>query len=380
MHPNKYTFFLSAILLVAFWSCSNEVEPTTSNSSTATKAAKKVETIKVKAIDYSETIFASGKLASSEESRLSFKTGGIIKKILVAEGQQVRRGQLLAELDLQEINAQVQQADLGREQSDIQVKNAALALQLAERDYRNTKGLYEDSVATLEQLENVEVQLDNAKNQLEAAKKGLDFSAKNLDVAQFNYKYSKINAPANGTILMKLAEVNELVGPGNPVFLFGSKDKSLVLRVNITDKDIIHVQLGNKAEVVFDAYPNSAFEGTVRQIASMADPFTNTYEVEVEIDPAGKRLLSGFIGMVNIKTNTARNLVEVPIDALISANQNEGEVFVVENGKAIKTQIGIHKIEAENLLVYKGLSNDAEVIISGVGYLEHEEAVLIGQK
>ena len=344
------------------------------------RPAKKVETVKVQEIEYAETVFASGQLASSEESRLSFKTGGIIKKINVAEGQQVRKGQELAVLDLEEINAQVQQASLGSDQAEIQVKNAELALKLAERDLRNTEGLFQDSVATLEQLENAQVQLDNAKNQLEAAKKGLAFSGQNVEVASFNLKYSKIKAPGNGTILKKLAEVNELVGPGTPVFLFGSKDKALVLRVNITDKDIIHIQLGNEAAITFDAYPNFKFKGTVREVASMADPFTNTYEVEIEIAPVGKKLLSGFIGSVHIFTSSRQNLFQVPIDALVSANQQKGEVFVVDNGKALKTKIGIYKIKEEQLLVDQGLNVDDEVIISGVGYLENNEPVFIGQK
>ncbi|MCB0621482.1 MAG: biotin/lipoyl-binding protein, partial [Saprospiraceae bacterium] len=70
-------------------------------------------------IEYAPEVFGTGRLASREESKLSFKTGGIVSRIHVREGQQVRRGQLLAELDLDEIEAQTQQASLGVQQAGI---------------------------------------------------------------------------------------------------------------------------------------------------------------------------------------------------------------------------------------------------------------------
>jgi membrane fusion protein, multidrug efflux system len=344
---------------------------------TAENKAKLVKTAKVNEVDYQEVIFASGQLSSREESKLSFKTGGIIRQIYVREGQTVREGQLLAELNLDEIRAQTQQADLGREQSEITIRNAELALELAERDYRNALGLYRDSVATLEQLENAEVQLKNARNQLDAARKGLDFSRQNVDVANFNLRYSRIVAPSNGVILKKLAENNEVVGPGMPVFLFGSKDKAQVIKVSLTDKDIIHVQLDDEAEVAFDAYPRDKFRAVVRELAGMADPYTNTYEVILEVFPDGRRLLSGFIGTVNIFTNTREKFLEIPIDALLSADKRRGDVFVLKNGTAKKTSVDIFRLKDGKLLVENGLDNSDEVIVSGVGYLEDGDVVIV---
>ena len=338
-----------------------------------------VETVAAELIEYAPEVFGTGRLASREESKLSFKTGGIVSRIHVREGQQVRRGQLLAELDLDEIEAQTQQASLGVQQAGITLSNARLALERAERDYRNVQGLFADSVATLEQMEDAELQLRNARNQLEAAQTGLAFSEKNQTVADFNLKYSSITAPANGTILMKLAEVNELVGPGTPVFLFGSKEKAQVIRVSITDKDVIHVKLGDRATVEFDAYPGETFPAEVREIASMADPYTNTYEVELEIDPAGKILLSGFIGSVRIRTSGSESLIRIPVDALVKADGHSGEVFVVRAGRAELVNIEIHSLGSDRLLLRSGLQPGDEVIVKGGGYLEAKDSVLVGK-
>lgn len=368
----------SLILGGLVFACYNQVSD--KETETAQQQAKKVQTAQANPIDYRESVFASGKLSSKEEARLSFKTGGIIKRIHVREGQTVNKGQLLAELDLQEINAKNRQAALGKQQSEITIENAKLALQLAERDYRNAQGLYKDSVATLEQLENAEVQFNNAKNQLEAAKTGLDFSERSIDVANFNLKYARILAPSKGIILKKVAESNELVGPGTPVILFGSKAKAQVVKVNITDKDIINIELNNEANIQFDAYPEHTFKGYVREIASMADPYTNTFEIEIEVAAEDKKLLSGFIAAVNIFTNAEERLFKIPVDALIGADKKSGSVFVVDKGKALKTRVGIYKIDGETLLINKGLTDQDEIIISGVGYLEDNDSVLISKK
>ncbi|MCB0579223.1 MAG: efflux RND transporter periplasmic adaptor subunit, partial [Phaeodactylibacter sp.] len=316
MTVNKKTATLIATLALGLAACGGTSEKQSSGPPASTAPARTVQTAEAEPVQYREVVFASGKLSLEQEARLSFKTGGIIRRIFVGEGQSVRQGQVLAELALEEIGAQTQQARLGEQQAEINVENAKLALRLAERDYQNALGLYRDSVATLEQLQNAEVQLDNARNQLEAAKKGLAMQGEQVEVASFNLRYSKITAPSNGVILKKLAEPNELVGPGTPVLLFGSKDKAMVIKVNLTDKDIIHVAVGNEAEVRFDAYPDHAFKGEVREVASMADPYTNTYEVEVEVKPEGKTLLSGFIGAVSIFTSASTSLLKVPIDAL----------------------------------------------------------------
>ena len=337
---------------------------------------RQVETALVRAVDFRETVFATGRLSSKEEVRLSFKTGGIIKAIHVHEGQTVREGQLLAELDLDEVRAQTEQARLGQKQASINIQNAGLAVQLAERDYQNALGLYRDSVATLEQLQNAEIALDNARNQLEAAKTGLDVTDQQVNVATFNLKYSKITAPSTGVILKKLSEPNELVAPGSPVFLFGSRDKAQVIKVNITDKDIIHVRLENEAEVRFDAYPETTFQGIVREVASMADPYTGTYEVEVEVLPAGKQLLNGFIGSVRIQTDDRKALLEAPVDALVTADERSGKVFVVRDSTAEETVVIINRIYDGKLLLERGLKAGDAVVVSGAGYLENGQRVI----
>ncbi|MEO0340804.1 MAG: efflux RND transporter periplasmic adaptor subunit [Bacteroidota bacterium] len=371
---SKYIIQFLAVLAIMtmVYACS----PSQAAESTAVPPTQ-VGVEEIKQETFQEKVTASGRLSSTEEANLSFKLGGVVNKILVREGQKVRKGQLLGVLALEEINAQVASAKLGNEKAAIDLENAKLALQLAERDFRNTKALYEDSVATLEQFENVEVQLQNAKNQKQAAETALSLSKQNQSVADFNLKYAKIVAPANGTILRRMAEPNEIVGVGKPIFLFGSTDKALVVKVNVTDKEIVHLQLGDPATIKFDAYAGTTFSGKIRELAGRADPFTGTYEVEVQVNPEGKKLLSGFIGEVEILGQTKREVFPVDAAALISADGSEGKIFVVKGNQVEQRTIQIYQIKAGNMLVESGIKAGDQVVVTGAGYLEDGQQIVV---
>ena len=205
----KLVYIIIPLLIIGLGLSINILRADEESTTTEPELPKQVDVAKAQQVTHREQIFAVGQLSSSEEVKLSFKTGGIVGKILVREGQKVRKGQLLAELQLDEIEAQVEQSVLGIQQSKITIDNARLMLNKAERDFRNVQGLYADSVATLDQLEDAKLQLNNARNQLQAAETGLSFSQRTADIAQFNRDHSRIVAPANGEILLKMGEANE---------------------------------------------------------------------------------------------------------------------------------------------------------------------------
>ena len=182
----KYFFYsvITGVASILISSCSSK----------NIKTAYTEEAICVKTEILSETktsipVHSSGILSSKQISKLSFKTGGLISRVYVEIGDYVKKGQLLATLDMTEISAQVQQAKL--------------AYDKAERDLTRVKNLYADTVATLEQLQ-------DATSAYNAARE-------NKNIADFNLLYSRILAPDNGRIVAKLAEVSEMIGPGMPL-------------------------------------------------------------------------------------------------------------------------------------------------------------------
>jgi RND family efflux transporter MFP subunit len=331
---------MSAVLLTL--SCRNERPVTTEQPPVSVKV------VHIRTVPLVVHLHSNGILSSSEEMKLSFKTGGIVADIPVSEGSRVKKGTILASLDLSEINAAVDQARLGY--------NKAL------RDYERASNLHRDSVATLEQKQNAATALDLAKSK--------------LNIARFNLEHSRITAPDNGIILKKIVKENELVASGYPVILFGSSGKFWKVKAGFADKDIVRINMGDSAVITFDAHPGVIFYGFVDQIGEMANPMTGTYEVELSLQQTDYRLASGFVAGVDLYSNSADSLRVVPVESVVEADGNQGYVFVLNNNDiAEKVKVELMNVIGPDIAV-RGIPDEHKDVVSGgAAYLHDREKV-----
>ncbi len=328
------------VILWALWGCDANQEKQEKVVTDETVIPVKLSL--VEAETRSEPIRVAGTVASSEEARLSFKIGGIVSRVFVREGQAVRKGQLLAVLDMTEIDAQVNQARFSAEKS--------------ERDMKRVQNMLKDTAATLEQLQN--------------ATTGNDLAQQNLKIARFNQSYAKIISPIDGTVTRKQFNEGEFAGPGTPgLVITSSRRNDWVMRLNVSDKDWARLKIGDKANVQLDAYPEETFTGTVTNLAQSADPVSKLYQTEVKINPAGKRFATGLYGKAELISSQNRQYAVIPVEAVIEGNGNKGFVFVNENGKAKRLPITIGYLDGEKVLVSQGLENVKEVVTSGSAFL-----------
>ena len=341
------TFLSIAVIAVVLTGCNGH-----SQTATITEDAIAVKVQPVTTSRYAPVLKYSGSMATTAEARLSFKIGGIISKIYVKEGDHVVRGQLLATLDLTEINAQVQQASQGVDK--------------VQRDVNRVKNLYNDTVATLEQVQ-------NATTQLQVAEEG-------LRIAHFNQQYAQIRATESGTILKKLMNEGELANPGTPVFMFnGTAGNDWVIRFGVSDKDWAVLKKGDKAAVEIDAYPNKTFTGIITEIAQGADAASGTYEIEVKVLPGGARFAAGLFSTIRLQPATEQTVTMVPIEALTESSDKTGYVYTVNaDGKTVaKNKVIIAFLENNKAAIVSGLDSAREVITEGVGYLTDKSVVKV---
>lgn len=304
----------------------------------------------VKQMGAVEKVQVAGTVAASDEIRMSFKVAGLVRKVYVREGQSVRKGQLLAELDLTEINAQVNQANYQFEKSG--------------RDLKRTENMLRDTAATLEQLEN--------------AKTAFDYASQSVEIAKFNQQYAKILAPINGTISHKLISEGEISGIGIPALVMASSGKNnWVVRVNVSDKDWGRLKVGNVATVTLDAYPDAILKGHVLYIAQSADPVNKLYQIEVQVDPAGKHLASGLYAKVVITPVGSTSYTVIPVEALIEGDGNTGFVFVKKGNLARQIPIKIGYLEGGSIYVTDGLDGYDQVISAGSAFLTDSSVIKV---
>jgi RND family efflux transporter MFP subunit len=331
-------------LLALTWltqACSNsEGKTETTPLATEVIPVKVVPLIKKES---SPVVQTSGVFTTDDETMLAFKTGGIIEKIYVKEGDAIRKGQLLATLNLTEINAQVAQAKL--------------ALEKATRDYNRVENLYKDSVATLEQYQNV--------------KTGMDVAQKQFDAANFNRSYSEIRALQNGFVLRKMANEGQVITSGSSVFQTnGASANKWKLRVGVSDREWAAVAIGNKATITTDALPGKSYEATVTRKSEGVDAMSGVFSIELTLKNVVPSLANGLFGKASIQTARLQNVWSIPYDALLDGDAQTGYVFTTNDNKTVqKTPVTISSIEREQVMISSGLENAQFLIVSGGAYL-----------
>jgi RND family efflux transporter MFP subunit len=239
----------------------------------------------------------------------------------------------------------------------------AVAAQAA-RDLERGKALLADEVATREQIEGLETAHEVAGAQLRSA--------------LFNARHARIEAPADGVVLRKLAEPNEQVAAGQPVIVIGNTSAGWIVRAALSDRDVVRVRVGDAAEVTLDAYPGRRFSARVTELAAAADPQTGTYEMKAVIDPAGARFVQGLVAKVTVADAEAESVAVVPVTSLLEADGSLATVFVVaKGGVARKVSVRTGRLIGERVEVVTGVSPGDRIVTEGAAWLDDNEPVRV---
>ena len=299
----------------------------------------------------SPSIDTNGLVVTKDEMKLSFKVGGVIRKISVEQGQEVKAGQRLAEIELTEINAQLEQWQ----------QNAAKA----QRDLQRGENLYKDQVISLEQLQDLRTQSKIVGTQLAAVR--------------FNRSYSVITAPRAGVVLRKLADERELVPAGQAVLIVGSRERGYVVRAALSDREIVQLKLGDTADIRMDAFPGRVVHGLISEIASAAEQKTGLFPVEVKLEAVPVQLINGLVARLSILPAAARasTLTYVPIAAVVEGDKDRASIFVVDGDHARRRAVQIAFITSNAVAIVDGVKPGERVVTEGALFLEDGEQIEI---
>jgi RND family efflux transporter MFP subunit len=283
---------------------------------------------------------------------LAFKTAGVVSVLNVQEGDAVTKGQVLAELDPRDVNAQLREA---QEAADKAARELVRIRQLHAKDYASDAA-----------LQDAEAQAKSTRATAQAARS--------------NQGYASIVAPADGVVLQRNVEANGVVAAGAPVMTLSDMSESFVLAAGLADRDALRVALGDPAEVSFDAFPDQAFAAWVSEIGADADPRTGTFQIKVKLAATSAPLKSGLVGRALIKPSiTADVALAIPVDAILEGHGDQAHVFVIDpaTGAATRTRISTGRLSGSMVAVTSGLTTGDQIVVDGAGYLSDGEKVLI---
>jgi RND family efflux transporter MFP subunit len=285
------------------------------------------------------------------------KVTGEIRAVLAEEGQRVRAGQVLARLDGDQLRLEV-------------ALNEATMRKL-ERDYNRNLELQQKGLISA-------VALDNLKYELAAAKA-------NWELARLQLSYCDIRSPIAGTVTQRL----DLVKVGNTVTPVGgvieSADSSLfvvedletlMLRVNVPERELAKLSVGQPAELSFDAVPGQVFQGQIALISPSIDPATATFAVRIRVTETGGLLRPGMFARVAIVYERKPDALQIPRTALLDGD-GPPKVFVVKDGKATERGVKLGLSNGAWIEVTEGLKDGEQVVVVGQGAVKPGAAVRV---
>jgi len=298
--------------------------------------------------------------APIESERKAFvmpKVKGEIRAVLADEGQRVREGQVLARLD--------------GDQMRLEVALNEATMRKLERDYARNLELQQKGLVSA-------TAIDNLKYELEAARA-------NWELARLQLSYCEIRSPIAGTVTQRLdvVKVGNTVTPVGGVIesadssLFVVEDlDSLMLRVNVPERELSKLSVGQPAELGFDAVPGRTFEGRIALISPYIDAQTATFPVRIRVADTGGLLRPGMFARVAIVYERKPDALQIPRTALLDGD-GPPKVFVVKDGKAAERAVTLGLSNGAMIEVVEGLQDGEQVVIVGQGAVKPGAAVRI---
>lgn len=299
------------------------------------------------------------------------RVDGYIAKIHVDKGDFVKANQLLVEIDHTDYQHAVNQAKANLASAKAKVAQQDAAVRNAKLTLNRMQALIKDQFVSQQDLDNAQVNYDGAIAALES----LQAQVKQMDVAlaqaETNLAYSYIRAPFAGYIAERNLDQGAYVTSATASTSTMSRGmlslhdiETVRILIEVVEKDIPLVKIGQRAEVRAEAYPDRVFDGTVTRIVQALNRATRTMTVEIDLPNKDRQLKGGMFARVEALVGTHRQAIQIPIDA-VSRLEDAQYVYVVRNGKAQRVNVDIGLRDENRVEITKGLNGDEQVIVSG---------------
>lgn len=315
--------------------------------------AASVKVFKVRKQKISEKLYFTGLIEPWEKINITPDIGGKIARIYVEEGDNVKKGQLLAELDTRAIRLQLEQAEAALAVAEANYKDAKRNMERMER-------LRQEKAVSDQQYEKIKLAFEAAEAQLHQAKAALNLARHSLNV-------SLMKAPFSGVIASKNAEVGDVINPMMSGFSPSSGVLTLMsfsrvkIEMDVSHKDIVRIKKGQTAFLRAAAFPETVFKGSVALVSMTADPLTRKFKVEVRVDNPDLILRPNTFGEITLEISTNEDALIIPQVAVLE-NQY---VFLARENKAEKMEVTLGLQNAELVEVVKGVKEGDLVIVEG---------------
>ena len=331
-------------------------------------------TKKVERCTITTMVEASGTINPVNTVSVGSTVSGLIKEIYVDYNSEVKKGQILAQIDPATFEANVQQNLASINNAKATLARLQAEADLNEKTYTRYKNLYAKNFVAKSELDQAESNYLSSKAQINAAKAQITQAQAQYKTAKTNLGYTKIIAPVDGTVISRKIDLGQPVAASfqaPELFTIAQDLKKMQIEVSVSEADIGRVKEGQEVSYTLDGYPDEEFFGKVTQVRLSPTTVSNvvTYSVIVEVENEDLKLKPGMSANVSIITEKSEDVLCAPNSALKvsldkSKYENQG-VWIIKRGNPIRIDIetganddNVVEIKSENL-------SEGDIVIIG---------------
>lgn len=279
-------------------------------------------------------------LEPENQATVVAKNTGVVLEILAEEGDEVRAGQVLARLE--------------RDQYQLEVERAEASLERLENELKRAKELHSRQLMSSDEYDRVRFDTQSQR----AA----------LKLSELQLNYTEIKAPISGVISERMVKEGNLVSQHEPVFRIDDFSPLWAI-LHVPERELNTLQQGQPVKLSLDAYPGQQFSGEVIRISPVVDPTTGTFKVTAEVHDESGRVKPGLFGRVRIIYDQHQNVTLVSKDAVLSEDGRHAVFLVADNQSVTRQEINVGYEESGQIEVISGLQPGDMVVTAGKGSL-----------
>ena len=334
---------LSVLLLGA---CQSEQAPQTEKSEDESPPVP-VETSAPVRGDVYAMYTGTAPIEAYAEADVIAKVGGEVRELLVEEGDEVGKGQILARLDGERLRLELNESEA--------------RLRKLQRDYERNidlkaKGLISDG------------DFEKIKYEMEALEAAFNLASLELD-------YTQIRAPIAGVVAQRFVKLGNTINNGDALFKVTSLDP-LVAYLHVPEREYRNISPGQPVGIEIDALAGETIAAAVSRVSPIVDPQTGTFKITVEIVDLKRRIKPGMFGRIGVVYDVHNDALQIPRSAIVE-NQDESSVFIVDGDRAVRRSVTTGYGNRGMVEIVSGLDDGDQVVTVGQASLKQDSRVTV---
>lgn len=362
---------------------------------------KLVETVAAKRSALTQSVVATGRIATPGRIELGSQLTAIVDEVSVREGAQVQAGQLLIRLRATDADAAIEQAHtqiaeaqarltqldtVGLPTAEQQVLQAQANLKVAEAEYERARALVAQKFFSPSKLDEAARQLENARAQLTVARTQRDANGGRgaerrsaqarlaqaqaaLQAAQARRGLLSLNAPVDAQVLVRSVEPGDVAQPGKALLTLAESGETRIY-ATLDEKNLRYLKIGASAQALADAFPDTPFPAELYYLSPGVDPLRGTVEMRLRVPEPPAFLRTDMTVSVEVVIGRNDTALNLPAEAVREADSGSPWVLLLRDGEAVRQPVKLGLRGVGRLEIIDGLNDGDQAILPAGGAVE----------